>query len=365
MFLSVLPDCLSSRGVESVEFISVACLTPTSAFSSNLGHDLFNHCAEALHQLSMAIAQVLQRFYTKSMKYPIKAAAIATGVSESRLRTWERRYGVPRPSRSPSGRRLYGEEDLSVIRRMAAFLAAGIPPSEAARSVLSEDATPQPPSQQVTAEGHPLASTVQRASTRYDERATLQALQEAVSAMGWGSALEQVFMPALRSLGRSWGENVIISANEHFTSELIRRKIAQALGVLPPAQTDAAAVLLACPASERHELGLLALCLLLRERRLAVVYLGADVPTSDLLSAAERTGARAICLSATTRSGLASLARAAREIVGVRAPVRLFVGGPAFRETNEDAMIVGVELPQSMVAAAELIVEWLSRGAKT
>ncbi len=299
------------------------------------------------------------------MRYAIKAAAIATGVSESRLRTWERRYGVPRPGRSESGRRLFSEGDLTAIRRMAALVAAGFPPSEAAASVLTEGVGPPAVAQPEETQSHPLASTVREASLGLDEPATARALRDAVASLGWTDALEQVLMPALHSLGRSWEENAIISANEHFATELIRRQISAALVVLPVANPGAPSVLLACPAGERHELGLLALCLLLRERHLATVYLGADVPTPDLVWAARNTGVAAICLSATTRSGLASLARAAREIVSARLPVRLFVGGPAFRKASDEVAVVGVMLPQSMAAAAELIVERLTRGMKS
>ncbi|MCA9849313.1 MAG: MerR family transcriptional regulator, partial [Dehalococcoidia bacterium] len=34
------------------------------------------------------------------MRYTVRAAARATGVTEGRLRTWERRYGIPKPGRS-------------------------------------------------------------------------------------------------------------------------------------------------------------------------------------------------------------------------------------------------------------------------
>ncbi|MBM4415144.1 MAG: MerR family transcriptional regulator [Chloroflexi bacterium] len=77
------------------------------------------------------------------MRYTVQAASIVTGVSESRLRTWERRYGVPLPSRSESRRRWYEEADLVVARRMAALVAAGIPVSEAARGALTERAIEQ------------------------------------------------------------------------------------------------------------------------------------------------------------------------------------------------------------------------------
>src|SRR5689334_8702602 len=100
------------------------------------------------------------------MRYTVKAAARATGVAESTLRTWERRYGVPRPERTPSGRRRYGEDDLTVIRRMAALVEAGLPASEAAIAAPHGEAPPvhEPPAQE--------RDRVERfvnAATAYDE----------------------------------------------------------------------------------------------------------------------------------------------------------------------------------------------------
>lgn len=285
---------------------------------------------------------------------------MATGVSESSLRTWERRYGIPHPERSTTGRRLYDEQDLALIRRMAALVSAGIPPSEAAVAAQTEGSVAETPRVTEDAPEHPLAATIRHASTEYDEVATARAVRDAVSSLGWPAALDQVLMPALRSIGRSWGANVIISANEHFTSEIIRREIAAALVPLTIRPRDRLAILLACPEDERHELGLLALSLLLRSRDLGTVYLGADVPTSDLLTAIQRTSPVAVCLSATTRSGLASLGRAARALVSARIPVRVFVGGPAFRNGLDDEVIAGVLLPQSLGAAAELVADALA-----
>ncbi|MDA0302289.1 MAG: MerR family transcriptional regulator, partial [Chloroflexi bacterium] len=72
------------------------------------------------------------------MEYTVRAAALATGVSEDRLRTWERRYGVPEPPRTKTGRRLYGEGDLAVIRRMAALVDSGLSAASAAAAVHAE-----------------------------------------------------------------------------------------------------------------------------------------------------------------------------------------------------------------------------------
>lgn len=287
---------------------------------------------------------------------------MATGVSASRLRTWERRYGIPQPERSGTGRRLYSEEDLAIIRRMAALAEAGIPPSEAAAAAKTEGEVPSvsPPARETPE--HPLAISIRDAAVQFDETTTVKAAREAVSSLGWPAALDQVLMPALHGIGQSWGANVLVSANEHFTSEIIRREIAAALAAAGAASTDSRAVLLACPEDERHELGLLAFSLLLRRRGLGTVYLGADVPTSDLLTAVQQAIPSAICLSATTRSGLASLGRAARTLVSARIPLRVFVGGPAFGSGLAGEAIPGVLLPQSLGGAADLVVAALAQG---
>ena len=49
-------------------------------------------------------------------RYRVAAVERMTGIPASTLRSWERRYGWPRPVRAPSGQRLYSDHDLAVIR---------------------------------------------------------------------------------------------------------------------------------------------------------------------------------------------------------------------------------------------------------
>jgi MerR family transcriptional regulator, light-induced transcriptional regulator len=44
------------------------------------------------------------------------AAAVMLGVSPNTLRSWERRYGFPRPHRSPGGHRQYGLAEIEALR---------------------------------------------------------------------------------------------------------------------------------------------------------------------------------------------------------------------------------------------------------
>lgn len=287
------------------------------------------------------------------MKYTVKAAAIATGISASRLRTWERRYGIPKPSRSSSGHRLYNEHDLAVIRRMAALVAVGVPASQAAKTTLSED-VPTPAPEPLPGHEHPLVEEMVQAALAFEEPGITRIVREAVG-MAWERALEEVLFPALRRIGEDWGNGSLSCATEHFTTEVIRRELAGALVGLPDGQSGAPSVLLACPEDERHQLGLLAMALLLRRRGLRVFYLGADVPAAELHSALQRIKPDSVCLSATTASGLAALGRTARTLISSRLSVRLFVGGPAFGRNSGHETIPGTHLPHSIRAAADVI----------
>lgn len=297
-----------------------------------------------------------QRFNIGCMKYSVRAAAIATGITESRLRTWERRYGIPNPGRSPNGRRQYDEADLEIIRRMASLVSAGVPASLAAEVARSAEPLATGPAGEAVKVEDPLVARVLEAAATYDEAELGRAIQDALASHDWGAALDEVFFPALRAIGESWSEDSIASANEHFASEVIRRELCAAIARLPAAPEPLAPpILLACPEDERHDLGLLGLFLLLRERRVHTVYLGADVPVSDLVNAVTRLQPRAVCLSATLPQTLASLRRSMRALISARACPRLYAGGPAVVSTEHAGDVPAVLLPASLSAAADVL----------
>jgi DNA-binding transcriptional MerR regulator/methylmalonyl-CoA mutase cobalamin-binding subunit len=288
------------------------------------------------------------------MNYTVKAAARATGVSESRLRTWERRYGIPNPGRAATGRRLYSEEDLEVVRRMATLVEAGMSAAqaaEAAKSGVVEELVPERPE-------HELAAVIARAAESYDEASAVKAIRSAVNELGWDGALVEVIFPALNRVGLYWQTAALAPASEHFVSELVRRELLAAISALPAPSSEAPSILLACPEEERHDLGLAGLSLLLRRAGIQTIYLGSDVPASDIMQSWDVAKPDAICLSATSGEGLASLIRASRLITAGRRPL-LFVGGPSVVNGTE---AIGIKLPASINDAAGMIVERLNQG---
>jgi DNA-binding transcriptional MerR regulator len=68
----------------------------------------------------------------------LKAVSRHTGIPAATLRTWEHRYGFMRPRRSPSGYRLYGEEEIARIQQVKYLVEQGIRTGAAMKAVIEE-----------------------------------------------------------------------------------------------------------------------------------------------------------------------------------------------------------------------------------
>ena len=65
--------------------------------------------------------------------YSIGAVARMLDIPPATLRTWEERYGLPVPERSPGGHRLYSRDQVDQLRFVKVQLAQGISPADAHR----------------------------------------------------------------------------------------------------------------------------------------------------------------------------------------------------------------------------------------
>ena len=293
------------------------------------------------------------------MNYSIKGAAMATGVNESRLRTWERRYGVPRPERSAKGQRQFDDADLMVIRRMSVLINSGVRASDAAEVILTEGPAeaPEPVTPKRT---HPLVDLLVQKALDLDGGWVSRIVHDSVFSTGWAPTMERVVFPALSRLTRYWGEARTTLAHVRFTHELIRSEIAAELVRLGQPEDPGPVVMLTCVEDDEYDAAAMSLALLLRLVDLPVMYLGLSVPCQDLIQAAMQVKPQAICIIGTRRASPGVLNRCARALVGSRLQSQLFVGGSVL--TRRDApQIPGMHLPQSLIASAERIEQSLKR----
>lgn len=205
------------------------------------------------------------------------------GVSVDLLRAWERRYGVPRPTRTANGRRLYADADIQLVTAMRRALGRGIPAAEAAR-VAASTSMGSAPSTDATGELSAIGARLGDALTGFDEASAQEQLDRLFGAYTIDTALSDVILPYMHELGERWAGNEIGVGHEHFASNLIHGRLlshARKWG-----DGNGPLAVLACPSGELHTIGLLCFGLALRARGWRITYLGADTPAATLFQLA-------------------------------------------------------------------------------
>ena len=243
-------------------------------------------------------------------------------VNQDLLRAWERRYGLLKPVRSPSGFRLYSGADEQRVRRMQAHLGRGLAAAEAARAALDEEsnhslaappvapaaaddptrpnasAPPKAPFP-VTNQGLTgLAEELRHALDELDGPAAEAVLDRLFADFTVETTLREVLVPYLGDLGDRWAKGAIEVTTEHFASNLLRARLASlARGW---GQGHGPCAVLACPPGERHDLPLLAFGVVLHRNGWRIIYLGADTPLADLVHTVTEKRPDVVILAAVT-----------------------------------------------------------------
>lgn len=217
--------------------------------------------------------------------FNLKAVIKETGIAADTLRAWERRYGLPLPSRSPGGHRLYSKRDIEIIKWLMAKQDEGLSISRAVdlwneQTASGQDPLPVDVIQTFSIPGVNLDSVRQawlNACLAYDESTAEQILNQAFAAHPLEAVCIEVMQRGLQQVGEMWYHNQINAQQEHFTFALVQRRLSALIAAAPP-PTRPYTILIGCTAQEQHVFVPMLLTLLLRRRGLKVVYLGADVP---------------------------------------------------------------------------------------
>jgi DNA-binding transcriptional MerR regulator len=94
--------------------------------------------------------------------YSIGAVAQMLGIPPATLRTWEERYGLPVPQRSPGGHRVYSRDQVDQLRFVKAQLAQGMAPADAHRLLAERLADGASSFGPADTEGRPLVLLAER-----------------------------------------------------------------------------------------------------------------------------------------------------------------------------------------------------------
>ncbi|HYI03112.1 MerR family transcriptional regulator [Hyalangium sp.] len=281
--------------------------------------------------------------------YRIHIAAELSGVRAELIRAWERRYGFPHPQRTPSGYRVYTQQDVALLKRLKQLTEEGVAIREAVKML--------PQLQQKGAEtGEAQGTELSAPSLQFWREAVLAAaedhaqarvsavLDEVLSALPPLKAFNEVLAPVQREVGERWHTGQLTVVQEHLVSQVVRARVVSLLHAAPENEGARHAVL-ACFPEEQHEIGLLGVALRLRHAGLRVTLLGQRVPAADLGRMVTELRPDLVGLSAVTDLGVDAFADTLAQLLeALPRGVSVWAGGAAALAHHEVCERAGVHV---------------------
>lgn len=215
--------------------------------------------------------------------FTIKDIENLSGIKAHTLRIWEQRYQLFAPKRKESKHRYYDNEDLKHILRISQLYHDGIKISKIAR--LSDDNIRSMTIGKVE-EQQSHGSYVHKlieAAIDFNEDAFEMLLDKAFLQFGIESTIIDIVYTFLERVGLLWLTDHMIPAQEHFASNIVRRKIIahiEQVKVSPASSPDT--YVLFTLEGEYHEIPLLLSHYLMKASGKRCTYMGVDLPFTDL-----------------------------------------------------------------------------------
>ena len=142
---------------------------------------------------------------------------------------------------------------------------------------------------------------------------------------------QDIFQQALYHVGELWEQNKISVAREHMTTAIVESLLSLTYPLICNVSPTDKKVIVACTPGELHQLGARMVADILEMHGWNSRFLGANTPSSDLLTYLQEERTHLLCLSLSTQMGLATLLNLLRQIQERFPDLPIAVGGQAFR----------------------------------
>jgi methylmalonyl-CoA mutase cobalamin-binding subunit/DNA-binding transcriptional MerR regulator len=238
-------------------------------------------------------------------RHPIAVVTERTGLSQDLLRVWERRYGAVIPARGPGGQRLYSDADIERLTLLYSATRAGRSISRVAglstadlAALVDEDTAARQRRPEVVAvpEARDLVGDAMALARALDSASLDDRLRRSVATLGISTFIESVAAPLLRLVGDEWHAGHLTLAQEHLVSSLLHDIVAESMRSFT-SQNGAPRLLVTTPAGERHAIGAALVGAAAAVEGWNVLYLGPDLPATEIADAAVSASVRLVAVS--------------------------------------------------------------------
>jgi DNA-binding transcriptional MerR regulator len=214
--------------------------------------------------------------------YTIKDLEQISGIKAHTIRIWEQRYHFLQPQRTETNIRSYSAEELKVILNVSLLNKFGYKISHIDKMSPNDIEEKIMGLNQMDAEKERVVNGLIKDMVSLDMVSFERQLDTYIAQKGIEKAITDIIFSFLERVGVLWITNHINPAQEHLASNLIRQKIILGIEKLPNIHQSSKQIVLFMPEGEYHEVGLLFVHFLLKQKGYYIDYLGANVPMVDL-----------------------------------------------------------------------------------
>lgn len=214
--------------------------------------------------------------------FTIKDLENLSGIKAHTIRIWEQRYSFLKPGRTDTNIRFYSNEELKKLLNVALLNKYGFKISHIDRMNEGEIKERILSLNQLEAQQERIVNTLIQNMVDLDMESFESTLNNFISIRGIEKTILQIIFPYLEKIGILWMTNHINPAQEHLVSNIIRQKLISGTEDINNRVKINKSVLLFLPEGEYHELGLLFMNYLLKNRGVNTIYLGCSIPANDV-----------------------------------------------------------------------------------
>ncbi|WP_417872955.1 MerR family transcriptional regulator [Xanthomarina gelatinilytica] len=213
--------------------------------------------------------------------YTMAQIVALTGVKAHTLRKWETRYNFLEPERTDTNIRYYSDKQLKKLMNIGILTRNGYRISKIDK-MSDEEIHKHIATTLIESSEEDDISALIISALEMDEVTFDSILKEQIVKRGLLQTTTQIIYPFLNQIGVLWGINKVMPAQEHFVSNLIKKKMFAAIDALPYPKEDAPVIMMFLTENEHHEIGLLLAYYMARDLGWKVYYLGQNVPTENI-----------------------------------------------------------------------------------
>jgi DNA-binding transcriptional MerR regulator len=214
--------------------------------------------------------------------YTIKDLEKISGIKAHTIRIWEQRYNFLQPQRTETNIRSYSADELKVILNVSLLNKYGFKISHIDKMSSEQMEEKIMALNQLDAQKERVVNALIKEMVGLNMVAFERQLDLYIGQKGIEKTINEIIFPYLERVGILWVTNHINPAQEHLATNIIRQKIILGIERLTPLLNYSKRIVLFLPEGEYHELGLLYVHFLLKQKGIYVDYLGTNVPMVDL-----------------------------------------------------------------------------------